>query len=61
MTPSTKRRRRPSVWTVIALLLFVGALTLWIVVRPDDTDQDNQPISPPPSATSSMHPLPSEI
>ena len=55
MTPSTKHRRRPSVWTVIALLLFVGALTLWIVVRPDDADQDNQPISPlSPIATSSV-------
>ena len=46
MTRSTDRRRRPSVWTVIALLVFAAALTLWIVVRPDDADQDNQPISP---------------
>jgi hypothetical protein len=41
------------VWTVIALLLFVAALTLWIVVRPDDADQDNQPIAPRPSVAMS--------
>jgi hypothetical protein len=53
MTRSTDRRRRPSVWTVIALLLFVAALTLWIAVRPDDADQDNQPIAPRPSVAMS--------
>ncbi|HEY5874958.1 MAG TPA: hypothetical protein VIT64_06635 [Ilumatobacteraceae bacterium] len=39
---------------MIALLLFVAALTLWIVIRPDAADQDNQPIPPlSPVATSS--------
>jgi len=52
--PRSHDRRRPSVWTVIALLLFVAALTLWVVVRPNATDQDNQPIPPlSPVATSS--------
>jgi hypothetical protein len=55
MTRTTDRRRRPSVWTVIALLLFVAALTTWIAIRPDDADQDNRPISPlSPVATSSL-------
>jgi hypothetical protein len=61
MTRPPHRRRRPSVWTVIALLLFIAALTLWIVVRPNDADQDNQPISPLPIATSSMQSPSSEI
>jgi hypothetical protein len=46
MPRSTDHRRRPSVWTVIALLLFIAALTLWVVVRPNAADQDNQPIPP---------------
>jgi hypothetical protein len=55
MPRSHDHRRRPSVWTVLALLLFVAALTLWIVVRPNAVDQDNQPILPPsPIATSSV-------
>lgn len=53
MTRSTDRHHWPTVWTVIALVVFVAALTLWIVVQPDDADQDNQPISPRlPIATS---------
>ncbi len=43
---------------MIALLLFVAALTLWIVVRPDDAGQDNQPISPPSSIATSLVPAP---
>ena len=44
MTSST--RRRPHVLTAIAIIVFVAALTLWIVARPDDTDQEDQPIAP---------------
>ena len=55
MTRPTDRRRRPSVWTVIAFLLFIAALTLWIFGRPDESDQENQPISPwSPIAMSSV-------
>ena len=43
---SSARRRRPHVLTAIAIVVFVAALTLWIVARPDDADQDDQPISP---------------
>lgn len=40
---------------MLALLLFVAALTLWIIVRPKAADQDNQPIPPlSPVATSSV-------
>jgi hypothetical protein len=43
------------VWTVIALVLFVAALTMWIVIRPGDADLDNQPSSPrSPIAMSSV-------
>ncbi len=43
---SSRRRRRPQVVTAIVIVVFVAALTLWIVARPDDADQEDQPIAP---------------
>ncbi|MGD9702140.1 MAG: hypothetical protein AB7Q42_06450 [Acidimicrobiia bacterium] len=37
------RRQRLSTW--IAIVVFLAALTLWIIGRPDD-DQIEQPIAP---------------